>query len=586
MNNRLLNYTLATTLVSTVLTAAAPLAATFVDGLFVGNMIGPDAFNAINVFLPISNFIAVLTLICSMGGSVLAAKAIVARDELSAQKIFTISMCSAVGVALLCTLLQFVFMDEFVHFLCSDEDCISYLKDYMGVMLVFFLFVPINSVLNNFVSQEGYPSLTTKIVLASNALNIILDVVFMYVLDMGVKGAALATVIMGATNALAYIPFFMKGKSRFKLVRLQASDMAIMKETLLQGIAFNVFYIMTNLLIFFANKLIFGLLGSVGMQIFGICIQIQSLSFCLVVGISIAGIAQVTRLQGENMSRSVGYVINILLILTAVLYSMLMLAMTFLPEGIAAMFGVNSPEVLENISIPFFCFSCYYLCFAMLAVYTTISFQLMGHVGAKFIFIFGLGIVVYIAMLLMSCISADMLWWGFPIGGLLILSGAVCYGFFMHRKSPELTLFTLVNRMPAEVVMEYELDYECKRLPAMIKNLQTFMKMCEYPQSIYSNVELCCREYCDYLQKYPVPLIARTFNVVFQELQDGIRMVIESAGAPHSVVINESTKADLERNLTDLSQEDIRRLMLATLPEKIEYRYMFGLNVITMTWKV
>ena len=66
MKNKLLKYSFATTMLSTILMAAAPLIATFVDGLFVGNLLGGNAFNAINLFLPISSLVVIITLICTL----------------------------------------------------------------------------------------------------------------------------------------------------------------------------------------------------------------------------------------------------------------------------------------------------------------------------------------------------------------------------------------------------------------------------------------------------------------------------------------------------------------------------------------
>lgn len=583
---KLLNYTLSVTLTSTVLTAAAPLVATFVDGVFVGNLLGADAFNAINVIMPIQNLVTVLTLICSMGGSVLAAKALAFRNIMHAQKIFTISMLSSFLVAIACIALLFGFMDSLASFVCSDAASIPYFKDYLTMLLFYFLFVPLNSTLNNFISQEGFPDLTTKIVLISNIVNIMLDVVFICLMDMGVKGAALATVISGIINTVAYLPHFLRKRSRYKFMVLSASDLSILKESLVQGVAFNVFYIMVNGLIFFANKLIFGALGSMGMQIYGICLQIQSFTFCLTVGTSIAGIAQVNRFMAEAVNNKAAYVINRLILFITLCHIGIILIMTLFPAVVASAFGISDPAVLDTCRIPFFCFSLFYLCFAIMAVYSTISFQLMGHVTAKFVFIFGLGIVVYAFMSLFSHISPEMLWWGFPVGGFTMLGLSFAFGYVNHLRNASLTKFTLVETMPSEIIMEYSLDYECKNLPKLIDQLHVFTKLCELPDYVFKGIELCCTEYCDYLRESKIPLLARTFDVIIRQLPDGICMIIESAGAPNSVIISNEKMESMKANLSDLSQSEIRQMMLSTIPQNIEYRYMFDLNVTTMTWKI
>ena len=108
--SKILDYSLKYTTIATVLTAAAPLAATFVDGILAGNLIGNPAFNAINIVLPISNLVMVLTLICNMGGSVLAAKALGEGDRLRARKIFTFSFMSALIVAVAAS--AFIFLNR------------------------------------------------------------------------------------------------------------------------------------------------------------------------------------------------------------------------------------------------------------------------------------------------------------------------------------------------------------------------------------------------------------------------------------------------------------------------------------------
>lgn len=583
-SKKLLNYTLSVTLLSTVLTAAAPLAATFVDGVFVGNLLGADAFNAINITLPISNFITVLTLICSMGGSVLAAKSLALQDVTNARKIFTISAYSAFGVAALSSILLLVFMDDFAAFVCPNAGSVGYLKEYLYVMLLYFLCVPLNSTLNNFVSQEGYPNLTTRIVLISNVVNILLDILFIYYLKMGIGGAAWATVISGVLNAVAYIPHFAKGRSQYTLVPLNMDDTGILRQSLVQGIAFNVFYIMINTLVFFSNKLMMDVLGASGMQVYGVCLQIQSFTFCIAVGAAIAGIAQVNRLMGESLNGLVAYVITILIRFTAICFLLLLVVMTAFSETIATLFGLSDPSVIDGCRTPFFCFFVFYLCFTVLAVYTTISFQLMGHVTAKFVFIFGTGFVVYGFMRAFSLVNPEMLWWGFPVGGLLMLALAFCFSYVLHRRQRSLTSFTLVEKMPTEIIMQYTLDQECKRLPQMIAELHTFTEMCELPETTFKGIELCCTEYCEHLQNSRLPNVARTIDITFRQLSDGICMIIESAGAPNSIVIEKERKSILIDRASDLTQEEIRQLILDGIPSTLKYRYMFGLNVTTMTW--
>ena len=107
-NNSLLGFSYRMTLISTTLTAIAPLITTLVDGLCTGNLLGAAAFNAINTVMPLVNAVSVLTLICNMGGSVLAAKQIACGNKEQANRIFASSR-ALIYLAIVASLIQVEF---------------------------------------------------------------------------------------------------------------------------------------------------------------------------------------------------------------------------------------------------------------------------------------------------------------------------------------------------------------------------------------------------------------------------------------------------------------------------------------------
>ena len=162
-SNRLTDYSLFFVLLSTVFTAAAPLIAVFVDGLFTSNLLGMDAFNAINLVLPISNLVMVLTLICNMGGSLFAARAMAVGDHETQNKYFTASLVASVTIAWLAIAVIGLGLDRISTRLCPIGTGAVYVKDYLSVILVYFVFLPFATTFNNMVQMEGYPKLTTQI---------------------------------------------------------------------------------------------------------------------------------------------------------------------------------------------------------------------------------------------------------------------------------------------------------------------------------------------------------------------------------------------------------------------------------------
>lgn len=448
-NSHLVNHSYITTAVSTVLTAIAPLVATLVDGLFASHVLGTDAFNAVNVVMPLVNAVSVLTMICNMGGSVLGAAELAKGNVRKANQIFTISLLSSVIVSLIVTsALAFFHADLSVKMSTGIENarCID---DYLTVLLAYFLLVPFTTSLNNFVSIEGNPRLTTHAVILANILNILLDIVFISFLGWGIKGAALATVASAVVNIAVFIPHFIKRRSRYRIVKLEAGKWQLLRENLKHGFAFNVFYIATNAFMILANNLISRTLGEDALTLYGVCLQIQSLTFAFTVGICIAGISLIGYLRGEGDREGVLFILSKTLNHVIIFYASLAALMTLFPQVFLAVFGLDGVIAASYARIPFICYSIHYFCF--IAVYVTLSFQLSGRVGAKILFVFGISIATYICMRLFSGISPQLLWVGLPVGSIPVLFLALAYGYSLHLRNPLLSKFTVANTFPESV---------------------------------------------------------------------------------------------------------------------------------------
>lgn len=487
-NNSLLDFSYRMTLISTVLTTIAPLITTLVDGLCTGNLLGADAFNAINTVMPLVNAVSVLTLICNMGGSVLAAKQIASGNAEKANRIFTISLTSAILVTLLALLAILSDLNGISRFLCPGESGSEYVKTYLSICLLYFLFVPFNTTLSNFISVEGHPEIVTRSVIISNSVNVILDLVFIAVFHWGIAGAAWSTVISGIANLALYVPHLMKGRSSYKFSSKAFGPGwgEILGQNLKQGFGFNVVYIVVNLFVLFCNTLISHSLGDLALSQFGLCIQLESVTFGLVVGTCIAGISHITRMQGEHDTGGILFVMKRCLMITTVFFSTLMLIMIFCPGLILTCFGMNTPEMLSTCRLPLGSFGVFYLCFAFLSVYATVVMQLMGHVGSKIFFIFGICILTALCMLAWSMVSAEKLWYGLITGSVPMVIAAFAYAYSFHRRNKGYTRFTMLDLIPVNVRFDYSMDFRLERMENMLHELEVFTEVC-YSQATSSS---------------------------------------------------------------------------------------------------
>jgi len=587
-NNVLLGFSYKATLVSTTLTAIAPLITTLVDGLCTGNLLGADAFNAVNTVMPLVNAVSVLTLICNMGGSVLAAECLACGNEDKANRIFTVALTSAVSVAVLTVLVLALNLDGISAFLCPGEGGVAQARTYLGIMLCYFLFVPFCTTLNNFLSVEGHPELVTRSVIISNVVNVVLDVVFIAVLDWGIAGAAWSTVISGIVNLSVYIPHFFGGgsKYRFFVRAFDRSFWGLLGQNLKQGFGFNIFYIVINLFVLCCNTLISHTLGMTALSQFGLCIQLESVSFGVVVGICIAGISHICRMKGEHDIHGISFVIGQCLRIVLVFFGALFVVMALFPTLILSCFGMNTPQIAQSCRMPFVCFGVFYLCFSFLAVYTTVVMQLGGHVRGKIVFIFGIGILTVLSMLALSMVSEGLLWLGFVFGSIPVVAGALMYTYSFHRRNGAITRFTMLDTIPVHVRFDYSMDYKLTRMDSMLHDLAVFTQVCQMPQYIIDHIRYCCIELCQSVGQKRLKRNIQYFDLSFIETDDCFRLIIKDNGSPDNTL-------EFERELPGRvlaedylpSERDTRLYIVHQMSDHIDYNYVFGMNITTLDWR-
>lgn len=586
-NNSLLGFSYRTTLISTTLTTIAPLITTLVDGLCTGNLLGADAFNAINTVMPLVNAVSVLTLICNMGGSVLAAKQIASGNREKADRIFTISITSAVLVTLVVILAIMGNLNGISRFLCPGEGGFDYVRKYLSIYLLYFLFMPFNTTLSNFISVEGHPEIVTRSVIISNSVNVILDLVFIAVFHWGIAGAAWSTVISGITNLALYVPHLIKGRSAYKFDRKAFGSgwRDILGQNLKQGFGFNVVYIVVNLFVLFCNTLISHSLGDLALSQFGLCVQLESVTFGLVVGTCIAGISHITRLQGEYDTDGILFVIKRCLLVTIVFFSSLLLVMVFCPGLILTCFGMNTPEMAATCRLPLGCFGVFYLCFAFLSVYATVVMQLMGHVGSKIFFIFGICILTALCMLGWSAISAEKLWFGFVTGSIPMVAAAFAYVYSFHLRNKAFTRFTMLDTIPVYVRFDYSMDFKLTKMEPMIHDLEVFTDVCQLPSHIIEHIKYCCIEMCNSIGKKRLHGNIKYFDISFIETDDGFRLIMKDNGSPDNPLKYDSELAENIKSQNYIPTErDTSLYLIHNLSDKVSYNYVFGMNITIIDW--
>ncbi|SHE98286.1 MATE family efflux transporter [Clostridium fallax] len=183
-----------------------------VDRIFIGRIPNGDvAMAGVGVAFPIIMIISAFSAFIGMGGAPLAAIKMGEKDNDGAEKIMSNSFSMLIIIGLILTIGFLIFKDPILWAFGASEGTIVYAKDYLTLYLIGTVFVQISLGMNPFINTQGFAKISMVTVMIGAAINIILDPIFIFVFGMGVKGAALATILAQIVSAI-WVLFFLFGK--------------------------------------------------------------------------------------------------------------------------------------------------------------------------------------------------------------------------------------------------------------------------------------------------------------------------------------------------------------------------------------
>lgn len=190
-----------------------------VDRIYIGHIpgIGTEALAGVGVTTSIVILISAFSSIVGAGGAPLAAMALGHGDRERAGRILGNGFVLLVIFTAVTSLLTWIFMEPVLLMTGASEKTLPYAVDYLSVYILGTLFVELSTGLNTFINSQGRPAIAMLSVVIGAVMNIVLDPIFIFVFDMGVKGAALATVISQAVSAFWVVRFLTSQKASLRL---------------------------------------------------------------------------------------------------------------------------------------------------------------------------------------------------------------------------------------------------------------------------------------------------------------------------------------------------------------------------------
>ena len=257
-----------------------------VDRIFISFGVGRLAIAGISIALPLFTFILATGLFIGVGGGALISISLGKKDKAHAEKVLGNALTLFIGTGILFSILGILFLDDILLLFGATPNNIGFAKDYMSIIFFATTFQLIFIGMNNIMRGEGNPKAAMKMSIIGCGLNILLDPLFIFVFDMGIKGAAIATVISNILVAILQIRHFLGNKSNIKL---RLVNLKIKKEILFGiasiGIAPFIMQMSNSIVVIFINKNLNIYGGDIAIAAYGIINSISVLMYMPIVGI-------------------------------------------------------------------------------------------------------------------------------------------------------------------------------------------------------------------------------------------------------------------------------------------------------------
>lgn len=313
-----------------------------IDTLFISHGVGDDAMGGVSVVFPFMIIQAGIAQMVGGGAAALAAKHLGEKDYKKAGSVTANAMLIFYSTAVITTLIGFLFMSPILKLTGVTTDILPYAKEYLSIILIGNVF---STGFSSIIRAEGRMGYSLAIWLIPTAVNIALDYVFINLLNMGVKGAALATVIGYFTSFLMSVIFFTKIScqdfSEIKINRQTAKDIVVIGiPTLIQMSSMSLIFLLMNRLL---SK--FG--GSVGINIFAYLSKIATLAIVPINSVAQAVSPIIGYNHGADNRARIKSTLNFGLLITEAYAVIALIAVMIIPDYFISIFTDNS-EIIRD----------------------------------------------------------------------------------------------------------------------------------------------------------------------------------------------------------------------------------------------
>ena len=333
---------------------------TIVDGMFIAKFVGSNALSATNIVFPVINIIIGVGVMFATGGSAIVARKMGEGKDLEAKQNFTLIALTTLIVGCVIAIISIFFMKDIIYALGSTKSLYANCREYLFYMLIFTPFLILKLFFDYFLVTAGAPTLGLMSAVAGGIVNMVLDYVFIVPMNMGLKGAALATSIGYVLPSLVGIIYFLNKKNVLHFVRPKF-NINVIKNSCLNGSSEMITQMSSAVTTFLFNIVMIKFLGEEGVAAITIILYVQFLLNSAYMGFTSGVQPRISYNYGSLDEEQVSKLVKYSLLIVSSFGIITFFASRIMSDILISMFATKGSTLFDITKNGFMIFSICYL---------------------------------------------------------------------------------------------------------------------------------------------------------------------------------------------------------------------------------
>lgn len=405
------------------------------DTFFIARGMGTDGLASLNIAIPIYNFIWGIAVMLGMGG---ATRYTIARSRGEYEKgdsIFSTVVAVTLVFSTIFALVGIFGAEWAATMLGANEEILTMTTEYMRVILIFAPAFALNQVFTCFVRNDGEPNLAMMGTLIGSLINIVLDYVLIFPLNLGMLGAALATACSPVVGMAIMWQHKTRGNNQFHLTR-SLSDFKNIGKTCALGFPSLATELSSGIVVIVFNMILLGIAGNVAVAAYGVIANISLVVIAIYNGMSQGMQPLMSEAYGHGNMRGARKVLRYGLTTCVIISAVIYFLVFFCAEGITAVFNSENNPQLAVFAVPglkiYFTAAVFAGFNIILQIYFISTEKALP--GQIISLLRGLIVIIPAAFILSQAFGVTGVWMAFPATEATVaLVGIMIYAYYKRR---------------------------------------------------------------------------------------------------------------------------------------------------------